>query len=101
MIYNNDGDILSPITSMRYYFYYYVIPKDLKVHPEKIIFLWTPIQGNYQKWSWGIGPNPVIDDCNNPNVDGKCLITTHPGLLMEADVVLFSIQDIKQVGYYN
>ena len=84
---------------MKYYFHYYVTPPEINPRnpPEKIIFLWTPIQGNYKEWSWGIGPDPVISDCGNTNVDGRCLITTHPSLLEKSDVVLFSIQDIKQV----
>ena len=85
----------------KYYFHYYVLPSDIKIDTKKIIFLWTPIQGNYKEWSWGIGPDPIIADCNNTNIDGKCLITTHPNLLKDADVVLFSIQDIKQVWYYS
>ena len=83
---------------LKYYYHYYVLPQDVnKPQPEKIIFLWTPIQNNYKEWSWGIGPDPVISDCDNPEVDRKCLITTHPDLLERAAVVLFSIQDIKQV----
>ena len=86
---------------LKYYFHYYILPQDIPTHPEKIILLWTPIQGSYKEWDWGIGPDPVISDCDNPNIDGKCLITTHPSLLEKADVVLFSIQDIKQVIYQN
>ena len=66
-------------------------------HPEKIIFLWTPMFDKYDKWTWAIGPNPVISDCGNDNIDGKCLVTNHPSLLEKADIVLFSPQDIKQV----
>ena len=66
-------------------------------HPKKIIFLWTPMFDKYDKWTWAIGPNPVISDCENDNIDGKCLVTNHPSLLEKADVVLFSPQDIKQV----
>ena len=84
---------------LKYYFHYHVTPEEISYWnpPEKIIFLWTPIQGNYKEWCWGIGPEPVISDCSNKNVDGRCLITTHPSLLEKADVVLFSVQDIKQV----
>ena len=84
---------------MQNYLHYYVHPKSIKTNVTKIIFLWTPLQGNYKEWSWGIGPEPIIEDCNEPNVDGKCLITTHVDFLRKADVVLFSIQDIKQVGH--
>ena len=95
-IYNN-GILLWNIT---YYFQYYAIPSQVKIGAKKIIFLWTPIHGSYKDWSWGIGSEPIIDDCNNPKIDGKCLITTHPDLLEEANVVLFSIRDIKQVCSY-
>ena len=80
------------------YFHYYVYPNSTKINATKIIFLWTPLQGKYKEWSWGIGPEPTIDDCNDANVDGRCLVTTHLDLLEKADVVLFSIEDIKRVG---
>ena len=86
--------------SVKHYFHYYLRPQDIETNqpkPEKFIFLWTPIQGSYKEWSWGIGPDPVISDCDHPEIDGKCLITTHPSLLEKSEVVLFSIQDIKQV----
>ena len=102
IIYNNGIRNSNTINTIKKYdSHYYVLPSDLKVPTEKIILLWTPIQGNYKEWEWGIGPDPVIGDCNNPKIDGKCLITTHVALLNQADVVLFSIQDIKQVCIYN
>jgi len=84
---------------LKHYFKYYVKPEDVNAlnPPEKIIFLWTPIQGSYKEWSWGIGPDPLISDCGISLVDGRCLITTNPSLLEKSDVVLFSVQDIKQV----
>ena len=84
---------------LRQYSRYYVLLQavDLPNPPEKIIFLWTPMFGSYKGWSWGIGPNPVISDCGNRRIDNRCLITNHPSLLEKADVVLFSIQDLKQV----
>ena len=84
---------------LRQYSKYYVRLQDIHAPnaPEKIIFLWTPIFGNYKGWSWGIGPSPVISDCGTSKIDNKCLITNHLSLLEKADVVLFSIQDIKQV----
>ena len=63
---------------------------------EKIIFLWTPKQGSYYRWSC-FGADPNISGCDNHSINGKCLITTHPDLLGIADVVLFSIQDIKKL----
>ena len=65
--------------------------------PEKIIFLWTPMFRTYDKWTWVVGSDPLIEDCNSNAVDGKCLITTHKSLLEKADVILFSVQDIKKV----
>ena len=78
---------------------YFVSLKDIDSSrlPEKIIFLWTPMFRNYDKWTWVVGSDPVMKDCNNDDVDGKCLITTHKSLLEKADVVLFSVQDIKKV----
>ena len=78
---------------------YFVSLKDIDSSrlPEKIIFLWTPMFRNYDKWTWVVGSDPVIKDCNSDVVDGKCLITTHKSLLEKADVVLFSVQDIKKV----
>ena len=86
-------------SEQKYYFPYYVTLSEIDPRnaPEKIIFLWTPIQDSYKEWSWGIGPDPVISDCGNASIDGRCLITTHPSLLEKSDVVLFSVQDIKQV----
>ena len=81
------------------YMHYYVLPIDLNTDKPKIIFLWTPYFGDYHHWSWGIGPSPIIGDCNDINIDKKCIITTHLDLLQKADVVIFSLQDIKQVGY--
>ena len=78
---------------------YFVSLKDIDSSrlPEKIIFLWTPMFRNYDKWTWVVGSDPVLKDCNSDDVDGKCLITTHKSLLEKADVVLFSVQDIKKV----
>ena len=86
--------------AMKHYMHYYVLPRQTKNgDTTKIIFLWTPMQNNYKEWSWGIGPEPNIEDCNDPSIDGRCLITTHVDLIDRADVILFSIQDIKQVSY--
>ena len=78
---------------------YFVTLKDIDSSrlPEKIIFLWTPMFRNYDKWTWVVGSDPVVKDCNSDDVDDKCLITTHQSLLEKADVVLFSVQDIKKV----
>ena len=79
-----------------YYYHYKVLPQDVESNPEKIIFLWTPYQGSYEGWSFG--SDPLISNCEN-NTNGKCLVTTHRELIEKADIVMFSIQDIKQVAY--
>ena len=79
-----------------YYYHYKVLPQDVESNPEKIIFLWTPYQGSYEGWSFG--SDPRISNCEN-YTNGKCLVTTHPELIEKADIVMFSIQDIKQVAY--
>ena len=83
---------------MKSFLHYFVNPTQTENRVTKIIFLWTPIQGKYEEWWWAIGPEPIIEDCDDQHIDGKCLITTHVDLLEKADVVLFSIQDIKQVS---
>ena len=80
------------------YYNYYVHQKDLEQNVSKIIFLWTPLFGKYKEWSWGIGPEPIIHDCDDPNIDGRCLITNHLSMFERADVVLFSLLDIKRVS---
>ena len=64
---------------------------------EKVIYLWTPIQDYFDNWRWGIGPHPVIKDCKNKDINYKCIITNHPDMIENADVVLFSIQDMEKV----
>ena len=80
-----------------YYWHYHVHPDEIHPHPKKLILLWTPIMRNYKGWAWAIGPAPIIRDCENLHIDGKCLITTNADLLVKADVVLFSIEDIELV----
>ena len=84
--------------SYHYYWHYHVHPNEVHPHPKKLILLWTPIMRNYKGWAWVIGPAPIIRDCESPYIDGKCLITTNTDLLLKADVVLFSIEDIELVG---
>ena len=80
------------------YMHYYVLPNDVKIVDPKIIFLWTTYFNDYNHWLWGIGPSPVISDCNDINIDEKCFITTHVDLLQKADVILFSLSDMQQVS---
>ena len=65
----------------------------------KIIYIWTTYFRDYQHWKWGIGPTPVISDCNDAEIDKKCVITTHEKMLEKADVVLFALEDLTQVMY--
>ena len=80
-----------------HFYDYYIKPTDLT---EKIVFLWTPIQGSYRGY-WG--SDPVISTCRDRKINHKCLFTTHPDLIEKADIVLFAIEDIhtiqKQVQY--
>ena len=81
---------------------YHISLKDINSSrlPEKIIFLWTPMFRNYDMWKWLVGPHPLMTDCHGENMDSKCLITTHTSLFEKADVVLFSVQDIKKVNKF-
>ena len=76
---------------------YFIKPSD---STEKVIFLWTPVQGDYRGYWWS---DPVISNCRDKSINQKCLFTTHPDLIEKADIVLFAIEDIhtiqKQVHY--
>ena len=81
---------------------YHISLKDINSSrlPEKIIYLWTPMFRNYDMWKWLVGPHPLMTGCHSENIDSKCLITTHTSLFEKADVVLFSVQDIKKVNKF-
>ena len=81
------------------FFHYHVLPGDVQLHNPKIIYIWTTFFRDYQHWKWGIGPTPVISDCNDAEIDKKCLITTHEKMLEKADVILFALEDLTQVMY--
>ena len=81
------------------FFHYHVLPGDVQLHNPKIIYIWTTYFRDYQHWKWGIGPTPVISDCNDAEIDKKCLITTHEKMLEKADVILFALEDLTQVMY--
>ena len=71
---------------------FYVRPINIT---EKIIFLWTPFQGSYRGYWGSVGP--VISNCRDTKLNDKCLITTHPDYINNADIVLFSIEDINTI----
>ena len=81
------------------FFHYHVLPDDVQLQNPKIIYIWTTYFRDYQHWKWGIGPTPVISDCNDAEIDKKCLITTHEKMLEKADVILFALEDLRQVMY--
>ena len=51
------------------FFYYHVLPGDVQLHNPKIIYIWTTYFRDYQQWKWGIGPTPIISDCNDAEID--------------------------------
>ena len=71
---------------------FYVRPTN---RTEKIIFLRTPFQGNYKGYWGDVGP--VMSNCRDTRINGKCLITNHPDYIENADIVLFSIEDIHTI----
>ena len=80
------------------FLHYYVLPSEMNLNSPKIIFLWTTYFGDYQHWTWGIGPTPRISDCRDiVKRNQSCIVTTHGDMLEQADVVLFALQDIRQV----
>ena len=68
-------------TKVSDFFYYHVLPGDVQLHNPKTIYIWTTYFRDYQHWKWGIGPTPVISDCNDAEIDKKCVITTHEKML--------------------
>ena len=69
------------------------------ISDDKIILLWTPYQGSYQYWEWFIGRGPYTSNCENQHLKHKCLISKDRKMTEHADVILFSIQDLKKVKY--
>ena len=87
------------------YFHYHVLPSDFMLDDPKIIVLWTPYWSildtvpSWKEWYWAIGPSPVINDCNDDNIDNKCLITNNIDVLQKANVILFSLDEIQKVSF--
>ena len=83
-----------------YYYRYQTIPLDngsLQRNNYKIILLWTSYQGNWRGWSGGLGHDQIISNCKNTVMNGDCILTSNKNYIASADVVLFSLQDLKQV----
>ena len=66
---------------------------------KKLLLLWTPYQRDFRNWKWTLGRGPVISKCKNQDVSGKCVITRNRKMTKHADVILFSIQDLKKVSF--
>ena len=62
----------------------------------KLILLWTPYQGRWKAWSGHVGHNQIIGNCDRI-MNSECIVTSNKDYINSADVVLYSIQDLKQV----
>ena len=82
-----------------YYRYQYLSIDDSvnKTRHYKVILLWTSYQGKWTGWTGGLGHDQILRDCNNGLLNGDCVLTTDKNQIHSADVVLFSLQDLKQV----
>ena len=78
-----------------YYYRYQTIPLDLHNRDYKLILLWTSYQGKWSGWS-GLAPDQYIKGCDDV-MNGECIISSNKAYATRADVILFSIQDLKQV----
>ena len=81
-----------------YYFKYQRFPVDLNNKTFKLILLWTPYQGGWEDWSGHVGHNQIVSGCNSI-MNSECIVTSNKDYINSADVVLYSIQDLKQVNY--
>ena len=59
--------------------------------------LWTSYQGKWTGWTGGLGHDQIISDCKSVVMNGECVLTSNKNYINSADVVLFSLQDLKQV----
>ena len=66
---------------------------------KKVLLLWTPYQNSYQHWEWFLRKGPFVSNCKNQDVSHRCLLTRSRKMTEYADVILFSIQDLKRVIY--
>ena len=68
---------------------------------KKVLLLWTPYQRDFRNWKWTLGTGQVISKCKNQDESSKCVITRNRKMTKHADVILFSIQDLKKVSFSN
>ena len=83
-----------------YYYRYQSIPLDDNTGNKtdyKIILLWTSYQGKWTGWTGGLGHDQIISDCKSVVMNGECVLTSNKNYINSADIVLFSLQDLKQV----
>ena len=78
-----------------YYYKYQILPVDLDNRSYKLILLWTSYQGKWTGWA-GLTQDQIIKGCDNV-INGECIISSNKAYANSADVILFSIQDLKQV----
>ena len=80
-----------------YFFHYQRLPININEKSYKLILLWTPVQGNWKNWGGHVGHNEIIEECETIKLNAQCRVTTNKDHIKLADVVLFSLQDLKQV----
>ena len=81
----------------RYYYKYKHLPLDLDNNNVKLILLWTSYQGRWIWWSDDVGEDQFVKNCTAV-MNGECMITSDKKYINNADIVLFSLQDLKQVN---
>ena len=80
----------------RYYYKHQHVPLDLNTSNLKLILLWTPYQGRSKWWSEDVGHDKFVENCTGV-LNNECMITRDKTYINHADMVLFSLQDLKQV----
>ena len=66
---------------------------------KKVLLLWTTYQNRFEHWEWFLRKGPFVSNCKNLDVSHRCLITRSRKLTKYADVILFSLQDLKKVTF--
>ena len=66
---------------------------------KKVLLLWTAYQNRFEHWEWFLRKGPFVSNCKSLDVSHRCLITRNRKVTKYADVILFSIQDLKKVTY--
>ena len=91
---------------LKQFFYYRQRPLTFDKKNYRLILIWTPLQMSYGDWIGIVGPDDVIQDCGDAagigehQLDNKCIVTTNKEYVNHADVILFSLQNMKQVDIY-